>query len=379
VRSFWHPLSTLLLVDPPCFATTTLVRLMLGAAAELELRYAGDRMGAAAPHGSRLTVRPADPGALEDGEVVVASVDGIPDLMRVDGRAEGRLLLSADADPSEPIAVPLDALLARTLLPRRLTSPTGRRRGRLSADLREATSGRPDPAGDPAETVQQKYDSQAVFYARSPDRELESGLAERLRECVPKGGRVLVIGSGSGKECFALAAAGWCATGLDFAPAMVAAAREEATRRGVDVEFVAGDARTQEFPEGHWHCVLFSYDVYSFVPRRAEREKLLRHIRGWLAPEGVVLLSARILHRVYERGILTLQRIAGPGGAAEWGDSHTRWISSDGELRRSFVRYFSRPQLAREIRAAGFRLEGWRDAHGILRPDCYDPRPRPGR
>ena len=104
----------------------------------------------------------------------------------------------------------------------------------------------------------------------------------------------------------------------------------------------------------------------------------MRRIRRWLAPGGVVLVSARILRRPYERCILTLQRLARRTGAVEWGDSHTRWVAADGAVRRSYARYFSLPQLAREARAAGLRLEAWRDAHGILRPDCYHPPRRSG-
>ena len=121
-------------------------------------------------------------------------------------------------------------------------------------------------------------------------------------------------------------------TGLDFSPAMVDAARKENAARGSDVELVTGDARTHDFPSGAFDCVLFSYDVYSFLPTRAEREQVLRRVREWLAPEGSVLLSARLVHRSWERAILAIQRAAGPA-ASEWGDSHTRWVASDGTLR----------------------------------------------
>ena len=90
---------------------------------------------------------------------------------------------------------------------------------------------------------------------------------------------------------------------------------------------------------------------------RSFEDLLLRRVRGWLAPGGTVFLSARLVHRLYERAILTVQRLAGPA-AAEWGDSHTRWVASDGKLHRSYVRYFRTGELRGEIRAAGRSRSG---------------------
>ncbi len=371
VRSFWHPLSTILLANPPCFASPHVVRMILDAERRVDLIYAGDRMGAALPHGSRFAASPLDLEALREGDLVLVCPDGVPDLLRLIRREAGRLWFAADADPEERLLAAHD-LLARAALPMRRISRFRRLLARLVCDLGEARAAGARAEVDPAQSVRDKYDGQAVFYERSPAADLESGLERRIRERMPAGGPLLVVGSGTGKECFALARAGWRVTGLDFAPGMVAAARREAARRSVDVEFLAGDVRVYDPPPRSLSGVLFTYDVYSFVPQRCERVRLLGRIRDWLRPEGVVFLSARKLHTSYERAILTLQWLARGRRHAEWGDSHTRWISGDGTLKRAFVRYFTEAQLQDEIAAARFRFEGWQDAHGILSPTRED-------
>jgi SAM-dependent methyltransferase len=382
LKPFWHPLSAILLAEPRCLAAPRIVRMLLAARGEFALVYAGDRMWPSVRHGDTVAIAPADPEGLREGDVVVTCEDGIPDLVRVTRNEAGALCVAADGDPDEPRTLDGDVMLALADLPSRPVSPLRRRLNRILADLREAASHGPDGEGDAAESVRDKYDGQAKFYERSPAEDIDAGLASRIRERLPAGGRVLVVGSGTGRECFALAEAGWQVTGLDFAPAMVEAARREAERRGVEVEFAAGDVRSHEVARGSLAGVVFTYDVYSFVPQRATRLEVLRSIHEWLMPGGAVFLSARKLHSLYDRLILTLQWLARRRQPSlEWGDSHTRWITGEGRLSRSFVRYFTEAQLRHEIAGGGFRLEEWRGGHGVLRPlaAVMIPRRTPGR
>jgi len=117
-------------------------------------------------------------------------------------------------------------------------------------------------------------------------------------------------------------------------------------------------------------AVLFTYDVYSFIPRRRDRVRLLRRMRSWLRPDGVVFLSARRVSSIQSRSILALQWFALQRTVeAEWGDSHTRWIANDGSLRRSFVHVFTTAGLRTEAEQAGFRPARWVEGHGLLVPD----------
>ncbi len=66
------------------------------------------------------------------------------------------------------------------------------------------------------------------------------------------GARILDIGCGAGSNSLFLARSGFHVTGLDIAPAAIAAARERARRADLDIDFRVGDALRLPFPDGHF-------------------------------------------------------------------------------------------------------------------------------
>jgi SAM-dependent methyltransferase len=366
VTPFWHPVSALFAVDPPMPATTRLVRMLL-AAGPAQVRYVGDRMAPSVPSGSVVRLAPAAGSATKEGEAVAARVGGALDLARVCARRGTLLLLRGDAEPGGGAWVEQNEVVGRAILPPSLPSAPARAWRRARLDLAEAWRGRCDAGpGDPAHTVLDKYEAQAPFYA-AEEGAVDPSLLRRAGEAFPRGGRILVAGSGAGGEAFALAAAGWPVRGVDFSPAMVSAARRRALELGLDVSFVEADLRHHQETEGSLAGVLFTYDVYSFLPRPADRLLLLRRAAGWLGPGGSVLLSARRVRGLWPRIVLTVQWLS-HRGRSPWGASHTRWISPAGEMHRSFVQLFPARQLRREWSLAGFRSEGWRGGHVRLVP-----------
>jgi 2-polyprenyl-3-methyl-5-hydroxy-6-metoxy-1,4-benzoquinol methylase len=337
----------------------------------VELLCGGDRMWPAVDEPRRVRVEPCDPASLREGDVVVAAIGRIPDLLRVIGCMGGQALrLRGDADLDEPVEVPVSAVVGRVRAKRRRVGHLGRRCRRLSIDLREALLGARGGSDetDRAQSVREKYDVQAPFYVGIDSPDLEETLTCRIVRGVKPAGRVLVVGSGVGRECFALAEGGFEVRGVDFAPAMIEHARRGADERGLDVEFVEADIRVHEEGAGSLAGVLFTYDVFSFLPDPAERVRLLRRMSGWLAREGLVFLSARLVRRGYERLILTLQWLRGAGRrGVSWGDSHTRYLAPDGSLRRSYVHYFTPRRLRDEAKQAGLRLDHWSGGHVELR------------
>lgn len=372
MRSFWHPVSALYLPAMGAYATTNLTRMLLGSGGgAVELVYGGDRMWPAVSHGERLGVTAVGTEPPRRGEVVVVSFDAVTDLLRVaEPVREGRCLLRADADPGEGVVVGQDAILARTGLPRREVRAGSRSLRRLRLDLGEALGGdssRSDET-DPAGSVRTKYDLQAPYYAEVPGEAIDPGILREIRDALPRGGRVLVVGSGTGRECFSLAEEGFRVSGLDFSAAMVEQARRGARERNLELRFIVGDARTHQAEPGSMDGIVYTFDVFSFVPGAAHRIELLRKMRGWLSLRGVVFLSARRVSRLYERAILTAQWIRRPGAGLGWGASHTRYLAPDGTLRRSFVHYFTSGRLRRETARAGFRMGDWTGGHVMLSP-----------
>jgi 2-polyprenyl-3-methyl-5-hydroxy-6-metoxy-1,4-benzoquinol methylase len=367
VKTFWHPLSTLLLSEPRCFATTGLVRMLSSSDPRLQLIYCGDRMWPTLQHGARFTVETTGEGKLAPGTVVLVERDGIPDLLRVARDDDESVSLVADADPAMSATVSRREVLGRACLPRLASNPRRTAWRRRAIDLREAWHERPDPAEDPATTVLDKYESQATYYAQAGGQDIDPALRLRIRERLSSGASVLVVGSGAGRESFALTEDGLRVVGIEFSPAMVRSSATEASRRGLDVAFLQADVREHAAERASLDGVLFTYDVYSFLPGSRERVELLRRIRSWLRPGGSVFLSARRLLSVYDRLILSLQWLAlQRSGEAEWGDSHTRWIPDDGRLCRSFVHLCSEEQLRHETSSAGFRMGRWEGGHSVL-------------
>ncbi len=366
MTGFWHPVSAVYLDRPRVLASPAVLRLMLAGEGRAEIVYAGDRMWPAIRHGEALVVSPLPPEAPAEGEIVLTLDGGIPDVMRLT-REGGAPAVAADADPGPPRPVrPLD-LLGRVAGARGGRAPW-RTLFRRWLDLAEATVAGPDAGDDPALTVRTKYDDQALHYDRLDGVALEPRLAARIEESVPNGSRILVAGSGTGREAFALERLGYRVTGVDFAARMVEAATAEAARRGSSVTFRASDLRSHDELQGSLGAVVFTYDVYSFVPGARARIAVLRRLRTWLAPCGVLFLSARRARGLWTGLVLTVQWLArisrGSGGA--WGDSHTRWLDASGAMRRSFVHVFSDRRLDREASAAGFRRVVWEGGHGLF-------------
>lgn len=368
MRGFWHPVSAVYLNQPRILASPAVLRLLMAGEGRAEVVYAGDRMWPAIRHRQALVVRPVAGSGPAQGDVVLTLDGGIPDVMRW-ADAGGAIAVTADADPGPPRPVTPSELLGRIeSAPRR--PKTSRSIARTWLDLVEAAASGPDSEDDPAATVLHKYDDQAVHYDRLASTELDPALAARIRERVPPGARVLVAGSGAGREAFALERLGYAVSGVDFSPRMVEAAKAEALRRGSSTTFGTADLRSHDEAAGSLDAVVFTYDVYSFVPGRSDREALLARVRRWLAPGGVVFLSARRVHRWWDRIVLTLQwlRRAARGGGGAWGDSHTRWLDASGTLRRSFVHVFTDRRLDREARRAGLNRVSWEAGHGLFIP-----------
>jgi SAM-dependent methyltransferase len=305
-------------------------------------------------------------GTTRAGAAVIAAPGGIPDLLRVEDVKGEVLRLAADADPGSAIEIERRDLLAVATLDRRPYSAAaaGRRRRRL--DIQEAWAGSPDRAPEPGSTVREKYEVQAPFYAANVQGGLAHELLRRISERLPAGSRVLVLGSGAGFECVDLAANGYRVTGLDFAPSMIEQSRALARQRSLDVDFRLGDLRDPTLTLDACDGVLFTYDVYSFIPERSVRVRVLLRLAETLTPDGAIFLSARIARSSYERFVLTLQHARQRGG--EWGDTHTRWVDGAGTLHRSFVHLFTPRALEAELRAAGLRLAAWDGGHGLVLP-----------
>lgn len=138
----------------------------------------------------------------------------------------------------------------------------------------------------------------------NPDRNLEDDDGNRtevslIRDYIPTGGQVLVVGCAGGQESFAFLRAGYKVTGVDIVPAFIESARRHAHDKGF------ADRACFEVVDGfHWPVENESCDAVSMlanflmhVPSREMRRALFAECFRVLRVEGVVLMEG--LDRVH--------------------------------------------------------------------------------
>ena len=98
---------------------------------------------------------------------------------------------------------------------------------------------------------------------------------------IPKGAPLdaLDVGSGTGFLTLELAARGHRATGIDFAPAMVARAREKAATQGLAARFEQGDAENLPYPNGSFDLVISRHVLWTLPHPEAALDEWLRVLR----------------------------------------------------------------------------------------------------
>ena len=98
---------------------------------------------------------------------------------------------------------------------------------------------------------------------------------------------VLDVATGTGNIALQAAEAGASTTGLDLTPELLATARRRADDRGVDVEWIHGDAEAMPFADASFDRVFSAFGV-QFAPRHSVvAAELLRVCR----PGGAIVLA----------------------------------------------------------------------------------------
>jgi len=98
---------------------------------------------------------------------------------------------------------------------------------------------------------------------------------------VPAGGALdaLDVGCGTGFLALELAGRGHRVTGVDFAPAMIAAARRKATETGVALRLEQGDAEQLEFPARRFDFVISRHLLWTLPHPEAAIDEWIRVLR----------------------------------------------------------------------------------------------------
>jgi ubiquinone/menaquinone biosynthesis C-methylase UbiE len=114
-----------------------------------------------------------------------------------------------------------------------------------------------------------------------------SPLETALLDQVPiRKGRLLLLDVGGGREAIPLAKLGFEVTGVDFVPAMVQKAQENAIRHGVEITGCVQEISELHVPSASYDMVWLSNSMYSCLPTRKRRVEMLRRVRMALKSGG---------------------------------------------------------------------------------------------
>jgi SAM-dependent methyltransferase len=112
--------------------------------------------------------------------------------------------------------------------------------------------------------------------------------------------RILDLCCGPGLYTQQLARLGHQCVGIDFSPASIAYAREQAEGAGLDCEYLQADIRTADFGEGYGLVMLIFGEFNVFRP--AEAKGILGKAYRALMPNGSLLLEPHTFEQVVQLG-----------------------------------------------------------------------------
>lgn len=142
------------------------------------------------------------------------------------------------------------------------------------------------------------FDSVDLVGSYNPDGGLTPAEDRLIGAWVPPEPDVLDLGVGTGRTTPALRSIAGTYVGLDFAPAMIAAARR--AHPGADLR-VGDAAELSGFEDASIDFVLFSYNGIDYIHPAQRRAAALAEIRRVLRPDGVVVLSSHNPRAIFVR------------------------------------------------------------------------------
>lgn len=187
--------------------------------------------------------------------------------------------------------------------------------------------------------------------------------------------RLLVVGCGAGREAIALTQYGFSVVGIDVIPGLIAAAREQAELRGVQVVFEVKAPHDLAYPAQSFDAVLCSQRVYNLTPTRRRRIELLRGLERLMTPDGILVLWAGWYRDRGPRLALVdglrwlLRKTLGERFSTEPGDRLVRHLSLASDARDQYFYHVfqSHEEIRQEIVAAGLIGEMDPDGAWIIR------------
>ena len=219
-----------------------------------------------------------------------------------------------------------------------------------------------DPDGEQASRTYPQIEAEAAFL---------DGL---ITDVFGRPGHVCDLACGPGLYAMRLAASGHRVTGVDYGPAVIAYAKQQAAKRKVAVEFLLDDIRTVNFPNEHFDATILVYGQANAFPE-AELRALLRKMQAWTAPDGLLLIDLASKWQLMEdigRSWMVRERSALCDHRHLWLEEKRFYRAQKMQVHRIFVfdlvgnqldefrichRAYELPEVELLLRETGWRLE----------------------
>ncbi|MCP4582073.1 MAG: class I SAM-dependent methyltransferase [candidate division Zixibacteria bacterium] len=119
-------------------------------------------------------------------------------------------------------------------------------------------------------------------------------LVEELN--LPKGGKILDMGCGTGRHSIGLAEHGYKMTGVDWSEGMLNQAQSDAEKAGVEIEWICEDAKTYRLPNSFDATICLCEGAFGLLLKgedpKAHDLAILRNIYDSLKPGSKLILGA---------------------------------------------------------------------------------------
>ncbi|MBN1511671.1 MAG: methyltransferase domain-containing protein [Phycisphaerae bacterium] len=222
---------------------------------------------------------------------------------------------------------------------------------------------RPTPAIQPStrqyiesDAIAQGYDE---YFEGSDLFEYDSRL---LASWMPRPGRLIDLGCGSGRHVLPFARAGFDVIGADLSRAMLAVAGEKLSRAGLRARLIEADVVDidSRLPAGWADYIICMFSTLGLIAGRANRLRAVRAWHGLLRPGGLLAVHAHNrwhnLYRTEGLAFLVGNAVRTLAGRSEWGD---KYIPSYRGIQNMYIHVFTRAELRALLTAGGFEIVEW--------------------
>lgn len=176
---------------------------------------------------------------------------------------------------------------------------------------------------------------------------------------LPSGARILDLGCGPGFYTRLLAERGFSCTGVDFSPASIEWARQQAQAAGLKIDYVQQDVRVYR-PQESFDFIMMTFGELN-VFNAADATQLIGQCARWLTPGGKLLVEVHTFDEVKRQGMAPASWQRCPQGLF-LADPHLLLTENDWdeETRTSSTLFWAIEETGRTTRF-GNQMKAWRD------------------